>query len=340
MERCAFILLLPIFLSLSLFADASSNLLPLRGQENNEADGSVILQDASEQNSLLRLPSEKQNEMEIEVPQLVRRPWDGDQLPKVTHDWFSVAPRLREKESDSVSRPMEREGVSILPLRETERESDSIFLRGGRKGWRFGHPGTGCHHHHGGEMKFGHRRGYGNHFRFRPQFILSFFFTVPGDARPHGEEAVSSSTRKFPGEFQPRDQNEEPEFKPRERAFDRIGEGFPERVHSRRWGHHLRLRPQFPRSSSFPSYGDHGEEAVSSSFRSFSEESSLPGAENEEMGKRVFESIGEGFPEREHSHSHGQWKREFPNGEEREDGRHEDEAAPWMDWLRSFFKRH
>lgn len=276
--------------------------------------------------------------MEIEVPQLVRRPWGGLglQIPKETHDQISVAPRLRQEESDFISRPTEREVESNSPLKETE--SDSIFLRGGRKGWRFGHRGAGCHHHHGGEMKFGHRRGYGNHFRFRSQFPLSFFYTVHGDARPHGAEAVSSSLRKFPGEFQPRDQNEEPEFKPRERAFDRIGEGFPERVHSRPWGHHLRFRPQFPRSSSFPSYGGHGKEAVSSSFRSFSAES-LPGAENEELGKRVFERTGEIFPEREDSH--GQWKWDFPNGEEQKDGRHEYPAAPWTDWLRSLlFIRH
>jgi hypothetical protein len=262
MARCVLTALLPILLSLSLLADAHSNLLPLRNQEINEADDSLIPQDPSELIPLLRLPSEKENEMITEVPQLVRRPWDGDQLPKVTDDRFSVAPRLREKESDSISRPTEREGESISFLRETERERYSIFLRGGRKGWRFGHPGIGRHHHHGGEMRFGHRRGYGNHFRFRPQF---------------------------------------------------------------------------PRSSSFPSYGDHGKEAVSSSFRSFSEESSLPGAEKEELKKRVSERIGEGFPEREHSY--GQWKWEFQNGEEHKDGRHEDEAAPWMDWLRSLFVR-
>lgn len=343
MARCVFILLLPVLLSLSLLADARNNLLPLRKQENNDGDDSLILQDAFKQNPL-RLPSEKENEMMMEVPQLVRRPWDRDQdqLPKETHNRFSVPPRLREKESDFVSRPRERESDSIFPLRKIERESDPIFLEGERegqgKGSRFGHPGAGCHHHHGGEMKFGHLRGYGNHLRFRPQFRLSFFFTSPVDARLHGEEAVSSSFRSFPGEFLHRDESEESEFKPRERAFDRIGEGFPERVHTRHWRDHLRFRHQFPRSSSFfPSSGDHGEEAVSSSFRSFPGKF-LPRTESEESRKRAFEGIGQSFPERKHSH--GQWKWEFPNGEEQKDGRHEDPAAPWTDWLRSLFPRH
>lgn len=107
------------------------------------------------------------------------------------------------------------------------------------------------------------------------------------------------------------------------------------------------FRPQFPRSNSFPSSEDLGEAAVSSSFRSFSEESlpELPlAAENKESGfqprERAFKRVGEQpvFPEWEHIHAHGrhdQWEREFQNGEEHKHERLEDPAAPWMVWLRS-----
>jgi hypothetical protein len=104
-----------------------------------------------------------------------------------------------------------------------------------------------------------------------------------------------------------------------------------------------RFRPQFPRSNSFPSSDGLGEESVSSSFGSFSEES-LPLAENKESWfqprERAFERVGEKpvFPEREQTHAHGrhgQGEGEFQNGEEHKDERHEVPAAPWMDWLRS-----
>lgn len=103
-----------------------------------------------------------------------------------------------------------------------------------------------------------------------------------------------------------------------------------------------RFRPQFPRSNSFPSSEGLGEESVSSSFGSFSEES-LPQAENKESWfqprERAFERVGEKpvFPEREQTHAHGhhgQGEVEFQNGEHK-DERHEVPAAPWMDWLRS-----
>jgi hypothetical protein len=154
--------------------------------------------------------------------------FDQVQLPTVTHGLFSLPAGLREGESDSVFHPREGEGDSIL--RPRKGESDSFFVVGGRKGLRFGNRGAGCHHHHGGEMKFGHFREY--HLHFRPQFPRSNSFPSSGD---HGEETISSSFRSFPGEFLPQAENEESGFQPRERAFERVGGKpvFPEREHTR-----------------------------------------------------------------------------------------------------------
>lgn len=100
------------------------------------------------------------------------------------------------------------------------------------------------------------------------------------------------------------------------------------------WGHgrrgeHYHFRPQFPRPSPFPCSGEHGKEAISASEISFPGEfrpryeKKKPGFEPQE---RAFEHIGNGFPEREHNYPHGhvqgQWKWEFPNGEEHKHGRH------------------
>jgi hypothetical protein len=94
--------------------------------------------------------------------------------------------------------------------------------------------------------------------------------------------------------------------------------------------------PRFPRSNSFPSSEGLGEESVSSSFRSFSEES-LPQAENKESWfqprERAFERIGS-RPMPMAAMASGRGRGEFQNGEERKNERHEVPAAPWMDWLR------
>jgi hypothetical protein len=138
MARRVLILLLPVLFFLSLLADARDILLPSGEQENKVVDDPLVLHDAFEQNPL-SLPSERKNEMKMDVRQIFRRPWYRYQSFNGTHNRSSVALRLRGGASDFISRPREREGDFISPLRERERESDSIFLgEEGRKGLRIG----------------------------------------------------------------------------------------------------------------------------------------------------------------------------------------------------------
>jgi hypothetical protein len=152
MARRVLILLLPVLFFLSLLADARNILLPSGGQENKVVDDPLVLHDAFEQNPL-SLPSERKNEMKMDVRQIFRRPWYRYQSFNATHNrssvarrpWYryqsfngthnrsSVALRLRGGASDFISRPREREGDFISPLRERERESDSIFLGEGQE---------------------------------------------------------------------------------------------------------------------------------------------------------------------------------------------------------------